>query len=94
MALHGEESNMADTITLNELGERLETLSYPVSQADVEAQLGATRLQLADGETTIAETLELVDPDRFDSENELESELFAALPRKAVGEPYQSEGEG
>lgn len=82
-----------DAITLNELADRLETLSYPVSQRTVERELGDTRLQLADGETTIGETLELVGTDRFDSENELESELFSALPRNAVGEPYQSEGD-
>ncbi|AGB17082.1 hypothetical protein Halru_2500 [Halovivax ruber XH-70] len=81
-------------ITLNELTDRLATLSYPVSLETVDRKLGDTTLQLADGETTIGETLELVGTDRFDSENELESELFGALPRNAVGEPYQSEGEG
>lgn len=83
-----------DTIELNELSERLTTLSYPVSKQTVEQELGETTLQLADGETTIGETLEVVGTDRFDSENELESELYSALPRSAVGEPYQSEGEG
>lgn len=83
-----------DSVTLNELTDVLEDLSYPVSKRTVEEELGDTRLQLADGETTIDETLELVGTNRFDSENELESELFGALPREAVGEPYQSEGEG
>ena len=80
-------------ITLNELTDHLATLSYPVSQEDVDRELGDTTLQLADGETTIGETLELVGTDRFDNENELESEIFSALPRNAVGEPYQSEGD-
>ncbi|WP_247731110.1 DUF5789 family protein [Halovivax limisalsi] len=82
------------TIQLNELTDRLETLSYPASKRRVSDEIGETTLQLADGETTIDETLELVGTDRFDSENELESELLGSLPRSAVGEPYQSEGEG
>ncbi|WP_254861985.1 DUF5789 family protein [Halovivax gelatinilyticus] len=85
---------MSEPITLNELGATLETLPYPVTRSDVDDRLGDRRLQLADGETTIGETLDHVESERFDSENELESDLFAALPRNAVGEPYQSEGEG
>ena len=85
---------MATEITLNELSETLDDLSYPVRHEAVVDEYGDVQIQLADGETTLAETLAWVEAERFDNESELTNELYAALPRNAVGEPYQSEGEG
>ncbi|WP_290810395.1 hypothetical protein [Halovivax sp.] len=85
---------MTESITLNELGETLDDLSYPAHKSEVRAEFGDLELQLADGETTVGETLSWIETERFDSESELQDELIGALPRKAVGEPFQSEGEG
>ena len=85
---------MERTIHLNELGTLLQELSYPVTRAEAMEELGEVSIQLADGETTLGETLTWVKTDRFESATELQDECFAALPVEAVGEPFQSEGEG
>jgi hypothetical protein len=51
-------------------------------------------LRLADGEENLGDVLTGSNAKRFDSADELESELMSLLPRNAVGEPSQSEGEG
>lgn len=85
---------MTRTITLNELDALLEDRSYPTTRAEVMDELGDVRIQLADGETTLGETLAWIETNSFASADELEDEIYNALPREAVGEPYQSEGEG
>lgn len=51
-------------------------------------------LLLADGETNLGDVIARSNSDSFASMDELQSEIYATLPREAVGEPYQSEGEG
>ena len=85
---------MAETITLNELDALLESLSYPVTLAEANAELGDVRIQLADGLIGFDEATEPIGTDSFASAGELEAEIFNVLPREAVGEPFQSEGEG
>jgi hypothetical protein len=49
---------------------------------------------LADGETNLGALIEESNDDTFDSVDDLENEVYNLLPREAVGEPGQSEGEG
>ncbi|WP_207590541.1 hypothetical protein [Halomontanus rarus] len=72
----------------------LEDLSYPVDRTDARDELEGTTLLLANGEVDLGELIEKSGSDSFDSMADLESELNNVLPREAVGEPYQSEGEG
>ena len=85
---------MDRAIRLSELESELSSLSYPVSPDDVVDELGTTTLLLADGETTIGEVFSESNADRFDSADDLVAEVRSLLPREAVGEPHQSEGEG
>jgi len=77
---------------------RIETafaaLEYPITTDQAAADLGDTTLLLADGERNLGALIERSGSDRFESAADLESELHNVLPREAVGEPYQSEGEG
>ncbi|MFA9414902.1 hypothetical protein [Natrinema sp. HArc-T2] len=69
-------------------------LEYPVTTDQAAAELEDTTLLLADGERNLGALIERSGSDRFESAADLKSELHNVLPREAVGEPYQSEGEG
>lgn len=85
---------MRDSVKLSELDAAIDDLDYPTDREDVLDSYGELRLQLADGEVTVQEVLSESSVTEFDSASELASEVFAFLPREAVGEPYQSEGDG
>ncbi|QLK25033.1 hypothetical protein HYG81_13075 [Natrinema zhouii] len=81
-------------IKLSRIESVLEDLEYPVTNDRAAAELEDVTLLLADGERNLGALIERSDSDRFESMDDLESELNNVLPREAVGEPYQSEGEG
>jgi hypothetical protein len=81
-------------IALNELDAVLAELSYPVDRSAAAAATDDVTLTLADGTANLGETIAASGDDRFESVEDLQSEVFNRLPRNAVGEPYQSEGEG
>lgn len=84
---------MAQTVKLNQLRETLDGFGYPLShEAAVDAAAGIT-LQLAEGTEPLDEVIADSSLNRFDSAEDLESEVMMLLPRNAVGEPYQSEGD-
>ncbi|MFA9426973.1 hypothetical protein [Natronorubrum sp. A-ect3] len=85
---------MAQAVKLNALETVLEELDYPISQAAVVDQCDDVTLILAEGEVNLAETVADSNGDTFASMDDLETEVFNLLPRNAVGEPFQSEGEG
>ncbi len=58
------------------------------------AEFDDVTLLLADGERNLGSLIEASDAERFESTDDLGSELHNVLPREAVGEPFQSEGEG
>lgn len=80
-------------VKLNEVGELLEDLEYPVTNEEVLEQLGNVTLLLADGETKVENVVLEMEDEEFDSPTELEESLYANLPMEAVGEPGQSEGD-
>lgn len=69
-------------------------LDYPVNRAAAADELSDITLLLADGETDLGELITQMTSETFDSAGDIEAELHNVLPREAVGEPYQSEGEG
>jgi hypothetical protein len=71
-----------------------ETLNYPVSRRDAAAAFDDVELQLADGRANLGALVGDLSSDSFSAPEELAEELNNALPREAVGEPGQSEGEG
>lgn len=84
---------MSRNIKLNELSEYVAEFEYPVDRNAAIDRSQDTTLVLADGEENLGVLLEQSNADQFDSEDELETEIFNVLPRHAVGEPHQSEGD-
>ncbi|NUB91432.1 hypothetical protein HT576_10425 [Haloterrigena sp. SYSU A121-1] len=85
---------MGRNVHLNDIESVLEELDYPVSRDAVADQCDDVTLVLADGEENLGELVAGSGADEFSSTDDLKSEVFNLLPRHAVGEPYQSEGEG
>jgi hypothetical protein len=79
---------------LSRVEEVLDELDYPVMRSAAASELSDVTLELADGEANLGALVSETSSDSFGSTEELESELNNALPREAVGEPYQSEGDG
>ena len=80
-------------LKLNELEPALEALDYPVTPESVVREYGDVTLVLADGETTLGRVVADANVDEFASAEDLATEVFSLLPRRAVGEPFQSEGD-
>lgn len=85
---------MTRQVHLNELDAVLDDLEYPVALEDVRRSTPDVVLQYADGEESLQDVLDRIGTERFDSRDELASEVMNVLPVEAVGEPGQSEGEG
>lgn len=85
---------MAREVKLSHIDEVLDEIEYPVAQAAATNEFSDVTVLLADGEVNLGKLVSEIGSDRFDSADDLETELHNVLPREAVGEPYQSEGEG
>ncbi|WP_246998888.1 DUF5789 family protein [Halosolutus gelatinilyticus] len=85
---------MASTVKLNEISEQFGELEYPITADAAATEFEDVTLLLADGERNLGALIARSNSSRFESADDLESELHNVLPREAVGEPYQSEGEG
>ncbi len=85
---------MARAVKLSRLGDALSGLAYPVQREAAAETLSDVTLLLADGERNLGEEIASCPSDSFGSPAELADEVRGNLPREAVGEPYQSEGEG
>ncbi|WP_231184501.1 hypothetical protein [Haladaptatus sp. DYF46] len=85
---------MAQRVKYNRVGAVLRELSYPIPRDDAAIELEGTTLVLADGERNLGELVDETDQEEYESARDLETEINNVLPREAVGEPYQSEGEG
>jgi len=85
---------MSRDVKLSRLDAVLSPLDYPISSTAVERECADVRLVLADGTQNMGELIAQSHADAFDSPDELVSEVMNLLPQHAVGEPYQSEGEG
>lgn len=80
-------------IKLSDLNSLLGELSYPATKEEVVNEIGGVRLLLADGDVGLGEVAGELGSDRFESRDDLENEIYSYLPREAVGEPGQSEGD-
>lgn len=84
---------MARTIKFNRLGEVLVDLEYPVSREEAADSFDDVTVLLADGEVNLGEVIAGMQTDQFSSAEDLAPDIHNNLPRRAVGEPYQSEGD-
>ena len=85
---------MGRTIPLSDVETVLTPLEYPIHPDSARNQLDDVTVTLADGEADLADLLDRTTVSEFDSPGDVVTELHNVLPRGAVGEPYQSEGEG
>ncbi|WP_293026915.1 hypothetical protein [Natronococcus sp.] len=83
-----------EEVKLSRIDDTFETLEYPIEAETAATELEDVTLLLADGERNLGELVGRTNRDRFESIDDLGAELHNVLPREAVGEPYQSEGEG
>ncbi|ELY90500.1 DUF5789 family protein [Natrinema altunense] len=81
-------------VNLSRIESVLADLEYPVTNDHAASELADVTLLLADGQRNLGDLVAKSDSDRFVSMDDLQSELNNVLPREAVGEPYQTEGEG
>ena len=85
---------MSRDVKLSELEAVLSDLDYPITVEEVERDCADVTLVLAEGTENMGDLIADSSADQFDSPDELGNEVMNLLPRHAVGEPYQSEGEG
>ncbi|WP_455448837.1 DUF5789 family protein [Natrinema thermotolerans] len=81
-------------VKLSRIDSVLADLEYPITNDRAASELADVTLLLADGQRNLGDLVAKSGSDRFESTEDLQSELNNVLPREAVGEPYQSEGEG
>ena len=84
---------MTREIEYNRIEESLTELEYPIEGTRVADEFSNVTLLLADGEANLGELVSQIDSETFESADDLETALHNVLPREAVGEPYQSEGD-
>lgn len=84
---------MTEEIHLSDVRSTLEELEFPIARDEaVEAMSGITVLY-ADGQEPLGEAIDRIEDDRFETVDELETDLLSSAPIEAIGEPGQSEGD-
>lgn len=84
---------MEAEIKLNRIETVFSALEYPVAPPAVTDACGDTVVRLAEGTVRVGDVVERSDADAFTSSEDLEEEFMSLLPRRAVGEPFQSDGD-
>ena len=84
---------METEIRLNRIDTVLEELDYPVTPPAVADACGDVVVRLAEGTVTLGDVVAESNAEEFDSSEDLEMEIMNLLPRDAVGEPFQSDGD-
>ena len=78
---------------LSNLESAVSSIDFPADRGTVVAETETITLLLADGTANLGELVASSDVERFESADDLRTALMNVLPRRAVGEPYQSEGD-
>lgn len=81
-------------VKLNRIETVLADVEYPVSREALIEEYSDVTLILAEGEENLGDIISESSEDSFASLDEVTNEVMSLLPQHAVGEPYQSEGEG
>lgn len=85
---------MTREVRFDRIEDPLDELVYPTTREAAAEALSDVTVRFADAEANLGELVSDTTPDEFVSAEDLLTELHNVLPRGAVGEPYQSEGEG
>lgn len=82
-------------VELGDLAEDLESLSYPVEKETLLSEYGDRELELPDGSETLAEVLEPLQMDEFESVEDVRQSIFNMVGSEAVGrQGYTDRGTG
>ena len=81
-------------VKLSQLYTALDDLDYPVSRETAAIASDDVTLLLADGTIELDAVISDCATREFADRDDLLIEIMSYLPRRAVGEPFQSEGEG
>lgn len=84
---------MGREVEFSRIERTLQGLEYPIARTSAADELADVRLILADGEVNLGELIASAGNDEFESPDDLISGIHNTLPREAVGEPYQSDGD-
>lgn len=84
---------MSREIKMSHLRDALDELEYPIHRDEAASRFDGVILLLADGEVDLGGRIADVPGETYDRRGDLEADLHTTLPRRAVGEPYQSEGD-
>lgn len=84
---------MTRAVTLSRIDGALATLEYPVSREDAAGTLADVTLLLADGERNLGDLVDDCPGDSFDSQADLELEIYEYLPVDALGDPATVQGD-
>lgn len=84
---------MTREVKLRHLESVLEEFDYPCSKETAVEQGNDVTLLLADGTENLGDVVARSTAGTFESPDDMTAEVMTLLPRHAVGEPYQSEGD-
>lgn len=84
---------MGRKVEFSQIEGTLRGLEYPIARESAAGQLADVRLILADGEANLGELVAAAANDEFESPDDVIAGLHNTMPRAAVGEPYQSDGD-
>jgi hypothetical protein len=84
---------MNDTVKLKDVETTIDPRAFPLTRDRAERAFADVTIELADGTVSFGETIGRSHAKTFDTVEDLVTELYTHLPRRAVGEPFQSEGD-
>lgn len=94
--LHGgghPTSPMGREIEFGNISTLLNDSEYPLAQSAAVREFSDVTLVLADGKADLGKLISETTNETFESASDIETALHNVLPRRAVGEPYQSDGD-
>lgn len=80
-------------VKLSRLYPVLDAQEYPLTKNEALQETENITLKLADGTVNLATVIEDSSENEFNEFEDLLLEVMMLLPRRAVGEPFQSEGD-
>ena len=84
---------MVREVEFDEISTVLDDTTYPLTQSAAAAEFSDVTVVLADGTADLGKLISETTNETFESASDIETALHNVLPRRAVGEPYQSEGD-
>lgn len=84
---------MTREVKLNQLDSALKSIDYPCTHETAVSEGNDITLALVGGRATLSDVIARSSDDMYETQEELTLEILNLLPRLAVGEPYQSEGD-